>query len=141
MRHMTKAVASLLVLAVALALAAPVKAGPEAAKASGQSGLAEADAAAKDIKDGVKKWFAAQKKRIKNNETVSQCPAGTHPSYEGELGLVCRSDNPASVTCEIIGWRKVVDEMGERLVPILGECNPKGGWAGSNPRRDEPQAP
>lgn len=137
-----KAAAGLLVAALAVAAVAPASAirpGLEGTVVTSDASLANAAAS---IKDSIKQFLKEQRQRIKKGETVSQCPAGTHPSQEGELGTVCRNDKPYSVSCEIVGWKKVTDETGERLEPILGECDPKGGFGGDgSPRQDPPQAP
>lgn len=61
--------------------------------------------------------------------------------HYGEEGPHCVFKNPASVTCKVIGYEKRVDDSGEVLWPILGDCNPKGGWAGSGAPRDDIQSP
>lgn len=129
------------VLAVSFfAATAPAKAGPEAASAAAQAGV---ERAASSILTSVKKWLKEQKRRIKENETVRQCPEGTHPSQEGENGLVCRSDRPATVTCT--KWHletRNEGEMGTVSRVVCDELDPPGGWAGTGPSKPEtPQAP
>lgn len=63
------------------------------------------------------------------------------PAYDSEAGYYCKSRNPASVSCEIIGWRTVPEgEGGPVTRPILGNCTPRGGFAGT-PLDQAPQAP
>lgn len=68
--------------------------------------------------------------------------ATMEPAYESEVGYYCKSKKPASVSCEIVGWETVNEgEGGPVLRPILGDCDPAGGWAGTPIDRDAPQAP
>ena len=134
---MKRSVIALAAGIVAAAMAAgPAAAGHEEQAVSARSTLSDVGST---IRESVKKWVAEQKTK----PAYKRCPDGTHESWEGQEGLVCRSDKPFSVTCQIIGWEKVVDDSGERLKPILGECDPKGGFAGpGNPNPDvPPQAP
>lgn len=68
--------------------------------------------------------------------------ATMEPAYDSEAGYYCKSKKPASVSCEIAGWETVNEgEGGPVLHPILGNCTPAGGWAGTPIDRDAPQAP
>lgn len=61
---------------------------------------------------------------------------------DGENGYYCVSRKPASVTCEIVGEKcEAESENGLVCRPVLGKCNPPGGWAGSRPSDSGPQAP
>lgn len=123
---------------VALAAAAHAAAPkPEAAAVKADSALSAAVA-------NVRETLAKSWNKKKPQTQPGGCLPGTHPSQEGENGIVCRSDNPSSVTCEILGYKDVVDgEMGVIRKPILGKCTPEGGWAGSKPLpgSDAQQAP
>lgn len=64
------------------------------------------------------------------------------PAFESEVGYYCRSKKPASVTCRVAGWVELDEgENGRVLRPVLGQCDPPGGWAGSAPVDPGPQAP
>lgn len=92
------------------------------------------------VRDSVKEWW----KGLQAKPAAAPCLPGTHPVDEGEHGVVCRSDKPASVTCEILGYRDENEgELGVVRRPILGKCTPSGGWAGTQPipGSDAPQAP
>ena len=132
-----KVVSGFAALGLAAVLAAPAKADLEAVASKSQPELART---VKSLKDSVKKAVESRVKLVRGEE--NRCPTGTH--WDGttdETGPRCVSDHPYSVTCEIVGWRRVVDENGEYLKPILGECTPKGGFAGTNPFPNQPQAP
>lgn len=132
---MKRSVIALAAGIIAAALAAgPAAAGHEDGAVSARSTLSDVDSA---IREGVAKWVSH-----KTAERITKrCPEGTHESWEGDMGLVCRPDKSFSVTCQIIGWEKVVDDSGERLKPILGECDPKGGFGGDGKQEVPPQAP
>ena len=121
-----------------------------------------AHAAGEDVKAlGASSWLVSLTQvagRIKAKVTTKAnagAPAGLYgrdhcspydatmePAYESEIGYYCKSKKPASVSCEIAGWETVNEgEGGPVLRPILGRCDPAGGWAGTPIDRDAPQAP
>lgn len=61
---------------------------------------------------------------------------------DGENGYYCVSKNPASVTCKVVGTKcEQEGELGLVCRPVLGECTPRGGWAGPGTGNGGPQAP
>lgn len=137
-------------LAGALALAAGLglgvaHAGSESVSASAEGGLAQAFT---QVRASIGAKLAKLAKERK------QAPSGLYgrdhcspyddtmvPAYESEVGYYCKSRNPASVSCEIVGWRTVDEgEGGPVTRPILGSCSPRGGFAGT-PLETAPQAP
>lgn len=109
-------------------------------------------AAGEDVKTlGASNWLVSLTQvagRIKTKVAAkadARAPAGLYgrdhcspyddtmePAYDSESGYYCKSKKPASVSCEIVGWETVNEgEGGPVLRPILGACNPAGGWAGT----------
>lgn len=138
--HSKKAVVLGLAAAVLAAAGVAPARSSESESSAARSGLSRAAAS---VKDSMSQWLETQRQNIKSRKAPPVCPPGTHPSEEGEHGRVCRSDKPASVTCEIIGYEPVTDDSGTYYKPILGKCDPEGGFAGAprDPKNDPPQAP
>lgn len=149
MKNVSTLAAALLVAALAGGAHAEGEPTPERRVVAAYDSIPDAlKALKKAVTDN--KAVRALKKDIQKGKTDGRaevvrnggCLPGTHPSQEGENGVVCRSDKPFSVTCEIAGWKKVVDEMGERYEPVLGKCDPEGGFGGTRPGpQPAPQAP
>ncbi len=137
-------------LAGALALAAGLGLG--VAHAGGESVSASAEGGVAQAFQQIRASFGAKLSKLAKE--TKKAPAGLYgrdhcspydatmvPAFESEVGYYCKSRNPASVSCEIVGWRTVQEgDEGPVTRPILGDCSPRGGFAGT-PLEQAPQAP
>lgn len=146
MMKSAKYLAGALALAVGLGLGV-AHAGGEAVSVSAEGGLAQAFTQ-------VRASIGSKLSKLAKAQAAKKAPAGLYgrdhcspyddtmvPAYESEVGYYCKSRNPASVSCEIVGWQTVPEgEGGPVTRPVLGNCNPRGGFAGT-PLEQAPQAP
>lgn len=144
MMKSAKYAACALALVVGLGLGV-ANAGPEHAIAAGDGALAQAFTQVRaSIGAKLAKLAKEQKKGpagLYGRDHCSPYDDTMVPAYESEVGYYCKARNPASVTCEIVGWQTVNEgEGGPVTRPILGRCNPRGGFAGT-PLETAPQAP
>lgn len=143
MMKSVKYVAGAFALAVVLGLGV-AHAGPERV-ITVEGGLAQAFAQVRaSFSTKLAKLAKEQKKApagLYGRDHCSPYDATMVPAFESEIGYYCKSRNPASVSCEIVGWQTVNEgEGGPVTRPILGDCNPRGGFAGT-PLEQAPQAP
>lgn len=137
-------IAAALALAAVVAVAGTVRAAGEDTKALGASNwLVSLTKVAGAVKSKVAtKAGAGAPAGLYGRDHCSPYDDTMEPAYESEIGWYCKSRKPASVSCEIVGWETVNEgEGGPVLRPVLGDCDPAGGWAGTPLDRDAPQAP
>lgn len=144
MMKSTKYLAGALALAVGLGLGV-AHAGGESASASAESGLAQAFTQIRASLGAKLSKLAKETKKapagLYGRDHCSPYDATMVPAFDSEAGYYCKSRNPASVSCEIVGWQTVQEgEGGPVTRPILGDCSPRGGFAGT-PLEQAPQAP
>ncbi|MBI3552010.1 MAG: hypothetical protein HY077_05780 [Elusimicrobia bacterium] len=150
MRNAEKIVTGVLVLSLAWGIAAQASAEPSP-ECQSQAAFNSVGEALTALKKAIteNKAVEAIKKDIEKGKTDGRadvirnggCLPGTHPSQEGENGIVCRSDKSATVTC-LKGHNEssVEGEMGVVTRFKCDKLDPPGGWAG-NGQPGGPEAP